>query len=102
MAPERVCGSSGLELQGLVVGRSMIRERQRDGIALARARGVYQGRKRKVTDDQVQDARDQIASGTPKAAVARALGCSRRVLCDALDGQGADRVYPDAGPAGSF
>lgn len=69
--------------------RSLIRERQREGIDLARARGVYQGRARKLTQGQVAEAHDMVATGVPKARIARELGCSRRVLYDALIGRGA-------------
>lgn len=69
--------------------RSLIRERQREGIELAKKRGVYKGRARKLTDDQVQYARRAVAAGEPKAKVARDLGCSVRVIYVALAGEGA-------------
>lgn len=69
--------------------RSLIKERQREGIDLARAKGVYQGRARKLTQGQVAEAHDMVATGVPKARIARELGCSRRVLYDALIGRGA-------------
>lgn len=69
--------------------RSLIKERQREGIDLARARGVYQGRARKLTPRQVAEAHDMVATGVPKARVARELGCSRRVLYDVLQARGA-------------
>lgn len=64
--------------------RSLIRERQAEGIAIAKAKGVYKGRKRALTDDQVAEARSRIAVGVPKAAVARDLGCSRQTLYSEL------------------
>ena len=69
--------------------RSLIKERQREGIDLARAKGVYQGRARKLTPEQVIAARDKATAGIPKAKIARDLNCSRRVLYDALAGRGA-------------
>ncbi|WP_171254026.1 recombinase family protein, partial [Acinetobacter baumannii] len=36
--------------------RSMIRERQKEGIAKAKAKGLYKGRKRKVDYSEVQNA----------------------------------------------
>ena len=35
--------------------RSLIRERQKEGIAKAKARGVYKGRKSVLTDDKVKE-----------------------------------------------
>ena len=50
-------------------------ERQREGIAKARANGVYRG-KRAVID--AQRVREMLANGTNPSAVARALGISRQ------------------------
>lgn len=59
--------------------RSIIRERQADGIAQAKARGVYKGRA-PVPDEKIERARELIAQGIPKARVARDLGISRSSL----------------------
>lgn len=67
--------------------RATIRERQAEGIALARARGVYD-RTPKLSADQIEQARRSIAEGVPKARVARDLGVSRQTLYTALAGQG--------------
>jgi DNA invertase Pin-like site-specific DNA recombinase len=64
--------------------RAIAKERQADGIRAAKARGVYAGRARKLTDEQVAQARDLIADGVPKAAVARRLGVERSTLYRAL------------------
>lgn len=68
--------------------RSLIRERQREGIELAKGRGVYQGRSRKLSSEQVARARELVAAGVPKTKVAVDLECSRRVIYDALAGRG--------------
>jgi DNA invertase Pin-like site-specific DNA recombinase len=60
--------------------RSLIRERQREGINLAKSRGVYRGRKKSLSDDQVSKMKDRILSGEKKAIVARRLGISRETL----------------------
>jgi len=80
-----------LHLLGAVaqLERSLIRERQREGIEIAKSNGVYRGRARKLTPEQVADAQRLVDAGVPKAKVARDLGCSRRVLYDALDARGA-------------
>lgn len=60
--------------------RALIRERQAEGIALAKARGVYKGRKPALSAEQVQQARDYVGAGVPKAEVARRLSISRQTL----------------------
>lgn len=60
--------------------RALIRERQREGIALAKARGAYKGRKKSLSPEDVERACDQIAQGVSKARVARDLGVSRETL----------------------
>lgn len=64
--------------------RSLINERQREGIALAKRKGVYRGRKPALTPEQIASARQQIDLGVTKAKVARDLGCSRATLYAAL------------------
>jgi DNA invertase Pin-like site-specific DNA recombinase len=60
--------------------RALIRERQREGIALAKAKGVYKGRKRALSADQVADLKARIAAGEKKAKLAREFGISRDTL----------------------
>ncbi len=60
--------------------RALIRERQREGIALARKRGVYRGRKRSLSPGQVAELCRRVAAGEQKAALARELGISRETL----------------------
>ena len=60
--------------------RSLILERQREGIALARQRGAYAGRRRALSDDQVEQVRHRLNSGEKLAKVARELGVSRQTL----------------------
>ena len=60
--------------------RSLIRERQREGIALAKKAGVYRGRKPSLTAQQTSDLRKRVASGERKAALAREFGISRETL----------------------
>lgn len=63
--------------------RSLIRERQAQGIALAKKRGVYKGRK-PISDTVIEKAREMIASGIPKSKVAKKLGVSRNTLYNRL------------------
>jgi DNA invertase Pin-like site-specific DNA recombinase len=59
--------------------RAIIRERQREGIQIAKAKGVYRGRKRALTSDQAASLRDR-AKSEKKAALAREFGISRETL----------------------
>ncbi|HEY3268382.1 MAG TPA: recombinase family protein [Armatimonadota bacterium] len=69
--------------------RALIRERQREGIALARQRGVYRGRKKALSPDQVTDLQARAAAGVPKAKLARDFGISRDTLYEYLRSDGA-------------
>jgi DNA invertase Pin-like site-specific DNA recombinase len=60
--------------------RSLILERQREGIAIAKAKGVYKGRKPSLTPDRANELRFRVASGEKKAALAREFGISRETL----------------------
>lgn len=60
--------------------RSLIRERQLEGIAIAKQAGAYKGRKRSMTDEQIAEIKSRVASGDKKAVIARDLGISRETL----------------------
>jgi DNA invertase Pin-like site-specific DNA recombinase len=60
--------------------RALIRERQREGIALAKQRGAYRGRKKSLTGEQIIEMQRRIGAGEQKAHVARAFGISRETL----------------------
>ena len=60
--------------------RSLIRERQREGIALAKQRGAYRGRKKALEPEKVAELRQRAASGAKKAPLAREFGISRETL----------------------
>jgi len=60
--------------------RTLIRERQREGIRLAQAAGKYKGRAQKLTPEQLIEAVRLIESGVPKAKVARDLVIDRTTL----------------------
>ena len=60
--------------------RSLIRERQREGVALAKQRGAYKGRKRVFSDPEVAALKKRVADGESKTNVARDLGVSRETL----------------------
>ncbi len=62
--------------------RAMIRERQREGIALAKAAGKYKGSKGKLTEEQAAAlvAKDKENGGKNRSALAREFGVSRETL----------------------
>lgn len=60
--------------------RSLIGERQAEGIALAKKRGAYKGRKRALNPEQVEELRARVASGESKAQLARDHGVTRATV----------------------
>lgn len=66
--------------------RALLKERQREGIALAKKAGIYKGRKRALTPERVKDLRERIRAGEKKAAIARSFGISRETLYSYLAG----------------
>ncbi|HSH85771.1 MAG TPA: recombinase family protein [Methylophilus sp.] len=62
--------------------RSLIKERQREGIAIAKTKGVYAGRKKALSDVQVTEllAKDKANGQKNRAALAREYGLSRETL----------------------
>lgn len=64
--------------------RELIRERQREGIALAKQRGAYRGRKKALSDARIIELRCRADAREPKAALAREFGISRATLYEYL------------------
>jgi DNA invertase Pin-like site-specific DNA recombinase len=60
--------------------RSLIKERQREGIALAKEKGVYKGRKPSLTPEQVQILKRRVKAGEKRAVLAREFGISRETV----------------------
>jgi DNA invertase Pin-like site-specific DNA recombinase len=62
--------------------RSLIKERQREGIAVAKTKGVYTGRKPTLSNTQAAElvAKDKSNGGKNRAALAREYGISRETL----------------------
>lgn len=57
--------------------RAIIRDRQREGIAVAKAKGVYKGRKRALSASQEQDIRTRVSSGEKVRDLAREYGLTQ-------------------------
>lgn len=60
--------------------RSLILERQREGIALAKARGAYKGRAKKCSPELLNKARNLLYTGKDITETAKILGVSRGSL----------------------
>ena len=64
--------------------RSLIKERQREGIAIAKAKGKYKGRKPSLTPEQVKEVRTLKQAGETIAEIARRYNVSRPSIYRAL------------------
>lgn len=60
--------------------RTMAREKQAAGIAAAKIRGCYRGRKKKLSDNQVISLIDRAGAGESKSKLARDFDISRQTL----------------------
>ena len=60
--------------------RELIRERQREGIAIAKAAGRYKGGTKKLSPQQVTKMAAKVTAGEKKSIVAREYGISRETL----------------------
>lgn len=60
--------------------RALIRERQREGIALAKQRGAYKGRKKALSIEQVREIQERANRGERIAVLAREFGVSRTTI----------------------
>jgi DNA invertase Pin-like site-specific DNA recombinase len=67
--------------------RSIIRERQKEGIQVAKGKGAYRGRKRSLTTEQAAQLRQRAAAGERKAPLAREFGISRETLYQYMKGE---------------
>ena len=60
--------------------RALIRERQREGIALAKQKGVYRGRAKALSDERASELRQRAKAGEKKSHLAREFAISRETL----------------------
>lgn len=68
--------------------RGVARERQREGIAVAKKAGKHLGRARSLSPDQVAEIRARVAAGEQKQDLAREFGVGRSTLYRALATRG--------------
>ena len=52
----------------------------REGIAIAKTKGLYKGRKKVLSQEQVETLKARIAAGETKTAVAKEFAISRETL----------------------
>lgn len=67
--------------------RSIILERQREGIAIAKVDGKYKGRKPALTNERVKELASRASAGEKKAVLAREFGISRETVYSYLAGE---------------
>jgi DNA invertase Pin-like site-specific DNA recombinase len=60
--------------------RELVRERQREGIALAKAAGAYKGRKRSLSPEQAAELTRRLSTGESKSGLAREFGIDRATV----------------------
>ena len=60
--------------------REIIKERQKEGVQIAKAKGLYKGRKQEMTHERIKELRHRVDLGEAKAAIARDIGISRDTL----------------------
>jgi len=60
--------------------RDLMLERQREGIAIAKAQGKYKGKQSRFTSEELADIKERFATSINKAALARELGVTRQYL----------------------
>ena len=63
--------------------RSLLLERQREGIAVAKAKGVYKGRTPSLTDEQRAAVAQRLSRGEGATSLAREYGVSRATVYNA-------------------
>ena len=62
------------------VARALSASSQAEGIAIAKAKGVYKGRGKALTAEQSRELVELARSGMPKAELARSYGISRETV----------------------
>jgi len=60
--------------------REIIKERQKEGVQIAKAKGLYKGRKREMTQERIEQLRHRVGLGEAKTAVAKDMRISRDTL----------------------
>ena len=72
--------------------RSILLERQREGIQIAKGEGKYKGRKPSLSTERVLELQRRAGAGEKKTALAREFGISRETVYTYLDAEKAVNV----------
>lgn len=64
--------------------RDMIKERQREGIAIAKRQGKHLGRKSSLTDAQIEEVKARVVAGENKKSLADEYGVSRATIYNVI------------------
>ena len=67
--------------------RSLIRERQLEGIAIAKKKGFYKGRKKSLTTDQVAEIRKRLQGGETYISLSKEYSVTRQTIYNQLKAQ---------------
>ena len=60
--------------------RALIKERQREAIAIAKLKSVYKDRKKSLSPEQIDELKNCLTAGEKKAQLARKYGISRETM----------------------
>ena len=71
--------------------RSLIRERQREGIEVAKKRGAYKGRRKALCSASIADLKARRAAGEGVSSLARVFGVSRQTIYSYLSDGGCNK-----------
>ncbi|MFA6198882.1 MAG: recombinase family protein [Bacteroidales bacterium] len=72
--------------------RSIILERQREGIAIAKAKGVYKGRKAKLSSEQIKLMKADFHAGIAKTKIAEKYGVTRSYVYQLVKQETKDEI----------
>jgi DNA invertase Pin-like site-specific DNA recombinase len=64
--------------------RSLIKERQKEGIAIAKQKGKYKGRTKSISSEILNKIEQEIKNGKPKSKIAREYNIARSTLYNYL------------------
>ncbi len=98
------CAMLMLSVMGAVAEfeRALLLERQREGIAIAKTKGVYKGRVPSLSEEQAADVDFRMADGESASALAREFGVSRATVYNTrwneADIEAVDDVYRELYP----
>ena len=60
--------------------RSLIGERQREGVAIAKQKGLYKGRRKALNETQIRELQERVALGEKKAILAKDFNIRRETI----------------------